>query len=158
MIKMLRKKLVQTGQSMVEFALALTLMMTLLAGAVDLGSAFFSFIAIRDAAQEGALYGSIAAVIDTNHNGKYDTGEPLNTAAIVNRVRQSSTQPVNLADTSKVTVSVEATNPPCAGGGIKVTVSYDYQLTMPLVGAIIGSQTIPVSASVTDTILKPSCP
>jgi Flp pilus assembly protein TadG len=158
MSKILGKKLVQTGQSMVEFALALTLMMTLLAGAVDLGSAFFSYIAIRDAAQEGALYGSIAAVIDTNHNGKYDTGEPLNTAAIVNRVRQSSTQPVDLTDVSKVTVSVLATNPPCAGGGIKVTVSYDYQLTMPLVGAIIGSQTIPVSASVTDTILKPSCP
>ena len=158
MRKTLRKKLIQRGQSLTEFALALTLMMTLLAGAVDMGSAFFSYIAIRDAAQEGALYGSIAAVVDANGNGRYDTGEALNTAAVVNRVRQSSTQPVDLTDASNVTVSVSVTNPPCAGGGITVTVSYNYQLTMPLVGAIIGSQTIPISASVTNTILKPSCP
>jgi Flp pilus assembly protein TadG len=146
------------GQSLVEFALALTLMLVLVAGAVDLGSAFFAFIAIRDAAQEGALYGSIAAVIDTNGNGKYDNGEPLNSAAIINRVRQSSNQPVDLTDITKVTVVVSATSPPCAGGGITVTVTYNYQLTMPLIGAVIGSQTIPVRASATNTILKPACP
>jgi Flp pilus assembly protein TadG len=146
------------GQSLIEFALALTLMLVLVAGAVDLGSAFFAYIAISDAAQEGALYGSIAAVIDTNNNGKYDTGEPLNSAAIINRVRQSSNQPVDLTNITKVTVVVSATNPPCAGGGITVTVTYNYQLTMPLIGAVIGSQTIPVRASATNTILKPACP
>jgi Flp pilus assembly protein TadG len=146
------------GQSLVEFALALTLMLTLLAGAVDLGSAFFSYVALRDAAQEGALYGSIAAIVDTNANGKYDPGENLNTAAIEARVRQSSTQPVDLTDASKVTISITATTPYCAGNAITVTVAYNYQLTMPLIGAVIGSQTIPVSASVTNTILKPACP
>jgi hypothetical protein len=55
-------------------------------------------------------------------------------------------------------VVVSATSPPCAGGGITVTVTYNYQLTMPLIGAIIGSQTIPVRASATNTILKPACP
>jgi Flp pilus assembly protein TadG len=145
MRKVFKKKLAQSGQSLVEFALALTLMMTLVAGAVDLGSAFFSYLAIRDAAEEGALYGSIS-------------GAPLNTTAIEYRVRQSSTQPVDLTDVSKVTVSVLILNQPCIGGLIKVTVTYNYQLTMPLVGAIIGSQTIPVTASMTNTILKPSCP
>lgn len=146
------------GQSLIEFALALTAILILIAGAVDLGSAFFGYIAIRDAAQEGALYGSIAAVQDLDNDGVYDPGEPLNTAAIISRVRQSSNKPVNLTDTSKVTVSVSATNPPCAGGGITVQVIYNYQLTMPLIGAVIGSQTIPVRASVTNTILRPACP
>lgn len=146
------------GQSLVEFALALMLMLTLLAGAVDLGSAFFSYIAIRDAAQEGALYGSMAAVVDANGNAKYDTGEALNAAAIIARVRESSNQPVDLSDTTNVTVSVSATNPPCAGGGLTVTVTYNYQITMPIIGGILGSQTIPITASVTNTILKPACP
>ncbi|KAF0108803.1 MAG: TadE family protein [Anaerolineaceae bacterium] len=160
MKKNAKKKPAQSGQSLVEFALALTLMLTLVAGAVDLGSAFFAYIALRDAAQEGALYGSIAAVVEDPNGtmGVYDAGEPLNTAAIINRVRQSSDQPVDLTDVTNVTVAVSATNPPCAGGGITVTVAYNYQITMPFIGAIIGSQTIPVRASVTNTILKPACP
>ena len=149
----------QRGQSLVEFALSFTIILTLLAGTVDLGSAFFSYIAIRDAAQEGALYGSIAAVVDNNpFNGKYDVGEALNTAAIETRVRQSSDHPVDLTDTSNVFVTISASNPPCVGGWITVMVRYDYQVTMPLIGAIIGTQTIPVRGSVTNTILKPACP
>lgn len=161
----------QKGQSLVEFALMLTIMLTLLAGAVDLGTAFFAYISLRDAAQEGALYGSIDAIIDTNKNGIYDAdpppGESLNSAAIETRVRQSSTQPVDLTDITNVTVNVTVievdpayvANPRiCAGNGIEVTVIYNYELTMPLIGAIIGSNTIPIKASATNTILKPACP
>jgi len=148
----------QRGQSLVELALTLTLILTLLAGTVDLGSAFFSYVALRDAAQEGALYGSIAPIIDTNNNGKYDTGEPLNTTAIVSRVRSASSTPVDLSDVSKVTVSVTTSTTPCSGGWVTVSVSYNYQLAMPLIGSIIGRQTIPLSASTIDTILIPSCP
>ena len=130
----------QRGQSLVELALTLTLILTLLAGAVDLGSAFFSYVAIRDAAQEGALYGSI-----------FPTG------AIESRVRSTSSTPVDLSDVSKVTVSVSAI-PPCSGGEVIVTVKYTYTLIMPLIRAIIGP-TITLTASAKDTILQPSsCP
>jgi len=148
----------EKGQSLVELALTLLIILTLLAGAVDLGMAFFSFVALRDAAQEGALYGSVAPIIDTNLNRRYDTGEPLNTVLIVSRVRSSSSTPVDLSDISKVTVSVTTSTTPCAGGSITVSVTYNYPLTMPLIGAIIGSPTIRLPASVTDTILSPSCP
>jgi len=131
----------EKGQSLVELALSLLIILTLLAGAVDLGSAFFSYVAIRDAAQEGALYGSI-----------FPTG------AIESRVRSASSTPVDLSDISKVTVSVTTSTTPCAGGSITVSVTYNYPLTMPLIGAIIGSPTIRLTASVTDTILSPSCP
>jgi len=49
-------------------------------------------------------------------------------------------------------------NPPCAGGWIKVSVSYNYRLAMPFIGTILGTNTIPLTASVTDTILTPACP
>ena len=49
----------ERGQSLVEFAISLTVIMLLLAGAVEFGIALFQFVQLRDAAQEGALYGSI---------------------------------------------------------------------------------------------------
>src|SRR3990172_6767016 len=49
----------ERGQSLVELALSLTVILLLLAGAVDFSIAYFSFSAMQDAAQEGALYGSI---------------------------------------------------------------------------------------------------
>jgi hypothetical protein len=130
----------EKGQSLVELALSLLIILTLLAGAVDLGSAFFSYVAIRDAAQEGALYGSI-----------FPTG------AIESRVRSTSSTPVDLSNVSKVTVNVSAI-PPCSGGEVIVTVKYTYTLIMPLISAIIGP-TITLTASAKDTILQPSsCP
>ena len=48
----------KTGQALVEFALAATLIFFLLAAAVDLGLIFFSLQGIHNAAQEGAAYGS----------------------------------------------------------------------------------------------------
>ncbi len=54
----------ESGQSMVEFALVLVFLLALLAGVFDIGRAFFAYIIIRDAAQEGAVYGSIAPKSD----------------------------------------------------------------------------------------------
>jgi Flp pilus assembly protein TadG len=48
---------VENGQSMVEFAFGMVILMIILVGIVDLGRAFFTFMALRDAAQEGAVYG-----------------------------------------------------------------------------------------------------
>jgi len=50
----------EKGQSLVEMALSLVLILILLVGTVEMGMAFFQYIQLRDAAQEGALYGSIA--------------------------------------------------------------------------------------------------
>ena len=71
----------ERGQSLVELALSLTLILILLSGAVSFGMAYFSYVAIADAAQEGALYGSF---------------DPANIAAIRLRVRTASTSPGQL--------------------------------------------------------------
>jgi Flp pilus assembly protein TadG len=132
----------ERGQSLVELAMSLTVILLLLAGAVDFSIAYFSFAAMQDAAQEGALYGSI---------------NPSDTNGIVSRVRSASSNPVNLADESLVNVTVTLSGAACEGNEIRVNVIYDYPISMPFIGSIIGSQSITLNASVTDTILQPVC-
>src|SRR5512133_3940520 len=47
----------ERGQSLVELAISLTLLLTLLAGIVDLGRAIFTLFALQDAAEEGIIFG-----------------------------------------------------------------------------------------------------
>lgn len=64
----------EQGQSLVELALSLVLLLTLLAGLVDFGRAFFTYVALRDAAQEGAAYASVinpSALEDSNDVSAY---------------------------------------------------------------------------------------
>lgn len=133
----------ERGQSLVELAISLTVIMLLLAGAVDFSMAYFSFSAMQDAAQEGALYGSV---------------NPNDEAGIENRVRNASSNPVDLADTTLVDIIVTVPEDACEGDEVKVSVIYDYPISMPFIGGIIGSQKITLNASVTDTVLQPVCP
>jgi Flp pilus assembly protein TadG len=132
----------ERGQSLVELSMSLTIILLLLSGAVDFSIAYFSFSAMQDAAQEGALYGSI---------------NPTDEAGIITRVRSASTNPVNLADETLVNVVVTVSGDSCEGDEVRVNVIYDYPVSMPFIGAIIGSQEITLNASVTDTILQPAC-
>lgn len=152
----------ESGQSLVELALSMVLLLTLLAGLVDLGRAFFTYIALRDAAQEGASYASVAESDVLNTSGEV----AAYCSSIETRARATSSNPVDLT-MSDVTVetlingtnctSLSAANV-CMGGAVSVRVSYDsFPITMPMMGTIIGSQTIPLSAVVIDTILTPAC-
>lgn len=71
----------ERGQSLTELTLTLIAILILLAGLIDMTRAFFVYMALRDAAQEGALFGSL---------------DPTNTIGIENRVRTSSDNPVDL--------------------------------------------------------------
>jgi Flp pilus assembly protein TadG len=51
----------QHGQSMIEFALILPVLVLVIAGIFDLGRAFYSSITITNAAREGARYGTLRA-------------------------------------------------------------------------------------------------
>jgi Flp pilus assembly protein TadG len=134
------------GQSLVELGLSMMVILWLLSGAVDFGLGFFSYVAIRDAAQDGALYGSLYPPTSTGAREE-----------IIARVRQSSTSPVNLTDTSRVEVEVTTYGSICASHPLTVSVIYHYPVSMALVGAAFGS-TINIQASSTSTILKPACP
>lgn len=166
-----RRGRTERGQSLVELAISLTVMLLLLSGAVSFGMALFSYVALRDAAQEGALYGSMNPYFDQDGNAQYDPAtDPVNWTGVVGRIRASSTSPIDFADTSVVPdsyIHVTATNgtgTACEGSvgtvpnAVQVRVEYDYPIFMPFVGAIIGNQNIHLTATVTDTILEPHCP
>ena len=126
---------------MVELAVSLVILLLLVGGIVDLGRAFFTTMSLRDAVQEGALYGSI---------------DPTNTTEIKNHVLDTSSMVPDMIGVNDITI--EIINAPCTGNRIKVSAVYsDFPLTMPFMGAVLGSQTIPLTASVTDTILTPGC-
>ncbi len=141
MRKTIRIKPKESGQSMVELALTITFIMILLAGTVDFGRAFFTWLALRDAAQEGASYGSY---------------KPGDTSGIEARVKDNLGELVS--NTSDITVTVGTTG---CGAGHKVQVDVDYPhfpITMPFLGTLLGSQEIPIHATINDTIIIPPCP
>lgn len=150
------------GQSLVELAISLVILLYLLGGAVEFGIIFFQFVQLRDAAQEGALFGSINAYYDANSNGTFDPGEEftVNQAEIEERARAASDSPIDLADPSVTIVasSSDGSNKFCEGHGLKVTVTFTHNIFMPFVPQILDANSIPLRAEVTDTILTPVCP
>ena|SRR5688572_20440651 len=142
----------ERGQSLVELAISITILIFLLAGAVEFGMAFFQFVQLRDAAQEGALYGS------TN---------PDSVSAIETRIRGASNSPIDLSS-GDVTIAISIDGIPstdgnyytidCEGHGLEVLVSYEHKIFMPFIPAFIGDTQIPLNATVTDTILSPITP
>ena len=54
----LRARLGRRGQSLVELAVVLPVLLLLLGGAIDLGRVFFARAAVENAAKEGVLFGA----------------------------------------------------------------------------------------------------
>jgi hypothetical protein len=146
----------ERGQSMVELALTITLLMVLLAGTIDLGRAFFTWLAMRDAAQEGASYASI------NPSSGNLVCPSTSTEQICKRIWANLDQVV--PDTvAIVNVSVTYSGPHCLSADVsnpgKIIVFIDYtnfNLTMPFLGVFVGN-TIPIRATINDTIIAPMC-
>ncbi|MFT3895224.1 MAG: TadE/TadG family type IV pilus assembly protein [Anaerolineales bacterium] len=137
----------ERGQSLVELAISLVVLLFLLSGVVEFGIAFFQFIQLRDAAQEGALYASLNPTDNTN---------------IETRVRNASNSPIDLQVTTgsrAVTVAITPSDADgdgrttCVGDGIQVSVDFYHQVFMPFIPKITGP-TIHLTGSVTDTILR----
>ncbi len=101
----------QRGQSMVELALVLPLLLLILLGIVDLGRVFNAYIAITNASREGALYGSFYPPVDETAKAK-----------IKSRVLQEA-QPTVILNPSLVSVESQGV---VAGSPVTVTVEYPF--------------------------------
>jgi len=154
MKNMSKPKQKERGQSMIELALTISFLMVLLAGTIDLGHAFFAWLAMRDAVQEGATYGAIDPSADET--------------AIQTYVVSLVTTDVITDPAAILNVGVSIPNDRCLGyhsdiNGEQhpntITVSVEYQnfpITTPLLGAIIGD-TIAIRTTIHDTIIVPEC-
>lgn len=144
----------ERGQSLVELAISIVILLYLLSGAVEFGILFFQYVQLRDAAQEGALYGSI---------------HPDDEALIIERIVTSSGSPLaleDLYDAGELTIDItvrDHDNPAtiktvpadyCEGDALEIVVSYTHEIVLPF----IPRDSIDLDATVTDTILTPVCP
>ncbi|GIW04751.1 MAG: hypothetical protein KatS3mg059_1371 [Thermomicrobiales bacterium] len=96
----------QHGQSLVELAFAVPLLMLILLGTIDLGRMYFDYIQLRSAVIDGALYaarnpGNDAGAIDEARS----TGVPAGTSFSVSRSGSCTTS----GDSGTVTVSATST-------------------------------------------------
>lgn len=146
----------EKGQSLVELAVSLVALLILLAGVVDLGRAAFYYIAMRDAAQEGASFGSIY---------------PNQCYAIEDRVRASLVDQTDIQVTINIKLAegetaswstvgcTEATQQmACEGNVVEVSVKDpDFPITMPFLGSVLGRQSIVLDTTIQDTIIRPFC-
>lgn len=126
------------GQSLTEFAVGVTFILVLLASGMDFGRAYYTYLSVRDAAQEGAAYASIA---------------PGDVHGIRARVRDTSSDPIDLSTLSDSEISVNVTGAACAGNLVTVTLDYDFELVAPF----LAGTTLHLQAEANDQILQPPC-
>lgn len=125
----------QRGQSLVEFALVLPLLILLLGGVLELGRLFFAYVAVTDAAAEGATYASIY---------------PNSSIQAITDRAQAATSGLVQLDPAMIQVQRPSLT---AGSPITVTVTYPFRLVTPLLGDLIPGGTIPLRATAVGVII-----
>lgn len=128
----------EKGQSMLEFALILPVLLIVLAGALDLGRLYFVYVAVTDAAAEGATY---AAMNPDDHD------------EIKARAQAASGGLVEI-ELASVVVMCPTCPSAASGDSITVTVNYDFAVVTPLINGIVDGGVLPLRAVVTEAILQ----
>lgn len=131
----MRKYKREKGQSLLEFAILLPILLIILAGVLDLGRLYYAYVAVTDAAAEGAAYASI-------HPNASD-------AEIAERAVEASTGLVDLATYGTVEVMRPAL---AAGQPVTVAVTFDYTLATPIIQAFFPDGQIPLRAVAAEVI------
>lgn len=136
----------EKGQSLMEMAIVLIILLLLLAGIVDLGRLFFTWIALRDAAQEGAVYASFCPPFNGPDAEKVKT-----------HVKKSSNGTIDL-NNSNVQVIADYTIPAVPGTTVRVEVSMtNFRFIMPFISIFTGTS-MTIRAEAKDVALQESCP
>jgi Flp pilus assembly protein TadG len=119
----------EQGQSMVEFALLLPLLLLLLCGMVDIGRFCYAYLKLEQAAQETVRLGGL---------GRTDA-----------EMRSFANQYVTLAGTGTLSVSV---SPPDSsrrsGQYVKVTLSLPQRWMTPIIGGILPQPVIQAQSTI----------
>lgn len=145
------------GQSLVEFTLMLVFLTVVLMGVLDLGRAYFTYLAVKDAASEGAYFGSAFPQCLDESVALFNPG-CAGANNIDFRVRNTSPQG-GLVDWSEaVVVTTHQSVSLEAGQVLTVSVSYQYQMITPIVSAIASNGTLTLTARSSAVIIRvPDC-
>lgn len=128
------------GQSLVELAIGITVLLLLLSGIFDVGRAIFTQFALQDAAEEGIIYG---------------IAYPNECSNIVTRVRNSLENNTTIPSNPAITVRINGAN--CGsitlefGQKMVVEVNSTFTMTMPF----FAGNTLNLRGTANGTILRP---
>lgn len=141
----------ERGQSLMEMAVSVVVIVILLAGIVDLGRAIFTFISLRDAAQEGLTYAAIYPFPCNRIQQRID--DTLDNTPVTYRqveyYYEGAYHQCAAADVAKVGPGTE----------VKITVAQtDFPITMPFLGSILGRQNIEIKAVITGSVVRQMTP
>jgi Flp pilus assembly protein TadG len=131
-----RKEQKEKGQSLLELALILPLLIIILAGVLDLGRLYYAYVAVTDAAAEGASYAAIHP-------------EPGKRDEVLQRAQEASRGLVQI-DPAMVEVDCPAV---ASGAPITVTVSYSFTVATPLINVIVPDGVLRLRAVANEAIL-----
>jgi hypothetical protein len=155
-----RYKKTEKGQSIVELAVSLFVLLILLAGIVDLGRVLIIQFVLRDAAEEGVVYGtsfpSNCTQILSRITSNIDSQFVKNFDASTIKIQIQSTSPANPAYSSAYPTCSSSYSGITVQGGQRlwVAIPYTFRVTMPFLGSIVG-QTIPMQVTASGIILRP---
>ena len=158
----------ERGQSFIELGISMVFLLVLLAGVMDLGRVIFTYIALRDAVQEGAAFAAI---------------KPNDCGVAIRRIREHTSGAVDLSETNAdITVTVTFTTASgtyqctdktddletlypgveddiCPGDQVEVVARYNnFVIATPFVGAIVGGQSVSFDTRVVDSIIVDPTP
>lgn len=131
----MRKK--EKGQSLIEIALLLPLLMMMLLGLLDFGRVYYVMVSLNDAAQEGAAYAA---------------SNPEDFAGISQRAAGASSGLVTIRQ-EDVMISIDSPNPR-AGDPIIVTVYYEFTFYTPVATLFFPENTVELQGQATNAILR----
>ncbi len=156
----------EKGQSLLELALVILIVILLVSGIIDLGRVLFYYQAMRDAAQEGVAYASAFPVIIS------DTDPPtasLNCVEITHRIQANlPNDKIDIEVSFRKDIDTTGVFYPCSDLGnalsracapntIRIVVrKTDFPIIMPVVNFFVG-QSITLEAPITATIIQPFC-
>ncbi len=126
------------GQSLLEFSVMLIVLLILFSGIIDVGRALVAYYSLKEAAAEGATYGSVCPITDY----------------VVGRTKNS----LNTFQADELSVTVTCNDGACnssteSGATITVTVEYDLKAVTPFATLFFPSNTYHISVSEQQIVL-----
>jgi Flp pilus assembly protein TadG len=146
-----RLEKLQRGQSLVEMTIGFVLLLVILSGIIDIGRAYFVYIAMEDAAGEAALYLSIDPECRTAADVPAKPEQCANPNNADYRARKAGGDNLNWT-----TAIVTITRPETYGVGdpVSVTIQYSVPLITPFIPRFAGINPVPLKVQATQTIIR----
>lgn len=138
----------QRGQSLAEFAISLVFFLISLIGLFDLGRAYYIHVALEDSVGEAALYLAINHTCPRANSGP-NCADPNNA---MYRARNASSHQINW---DSVTIRSDYLLDPVVGDMVKVRMEYPFKLVTPIISAIVGDDSLTLSAEAQQAIVRP---